>query len=159
MKKLLPAPVLLTGLLVAMFGITSAARAEPVSYIVQGATLDAARTQVSRVGAEPDRDLDIIHAVAAHLTESQLARLRADSSVRVYEDREIRTRGLLDGVTSVVNTVNTTLAQTALGLTFAVMNGLALCRLLPGYEPHDTRQVLDAFTLLAQLGLPTGETT
>src|SRR6267154_3764785 len=114
MKKLLAAPGLLTGLLVAMFGITSAARAEPASYIVQGATLDAARTQVGRVGAEPNRDLDIIHAVAAHLTESQLARLRADSSVRVYEDREIRTRGLLDGVTSLVNNVNTTLAQTPL---------------------------------------------
>src|SRR5690349_23058332 len=116
MKKLLPAPSLLTGLMIAMAGLmTAAAQAEPVSYIVQGATLDAARTHVSNVGAEPGRDLDIINAVAAQLTESQLARLRADSTVRVYEDRALSTRGtLLGGLQNLVNNVNTTLAQTPL---------------------------------------------
>ncbi len=54
MQKLIPAPRLLTALLIAMAGMTTAAaQSEPsASYIVQGATLDSARTHVSRVGAE-----------------------------------------------------------------------------------------------------------
>ena len=117
MQKLLPAPRLSAGLLVAMAGmIAAAAQAEPAaSYIVQGTTLDAARAQVHSVGATPERDLDLIHAVAAHLTDSQLARLRADSTVRVYEDRAVTTRGtLLGGLQNLVNDVNTTLAQSPL---------------------------------------------
>ena len=67
------------------------------TYIVQGASLDSARAHVVGVGAEPERDLDIIRAVAARLTEVQAARLRDDPAVRVYDDREVHTRGTLLG--------------------------------------------------------------
>jgi len=104
----------LSALLAATAVSVATAQADTATYIVQGATLDAARTLVRGVGAEPSQDLDIIHAVAAELTAGQLARLRADSSVRVYEDRVVRTRGLLDGLTDLVNDVNSTLAESSL---------------------------------------------
>jgi hypothetical protein len=66
---------------------------------------------VRGVGAEPERDLEIIDAVAVRLSPAQLARLRESSDVRVYDDRAVSTRGtLLGGLTDLVNDVNSTLA-------------------------------------------------
>jgi serine protease AprX len=104
----------LSALLATAVAGLATAQADTSTYIVQGASLDAARTLVRGVGAEPSRDLDIIHAVAAELTAGQLTRLRADSSVRVYEDREVRARGLFDGLKDLVNGLNSTLAETTL---------------------------------------------
>lgn len=104
----------LSALLAATAASLATAQADTSTYIVQGATVDTARTLVRGVGAEPSHDLDIIRAVAASLTPGQLARLRAHSSLRVYQDREVRTRGLLSGLQDLVNDLNTTLAQSPL---------------------------------------------
>src|SRR5262249_27659037 len=77
-----------------------------------GATLDAARASVRRVGAEPDRELEIIKAVSTHLTDDQLVRLRAQADVKVFDDRAVKTRGtLLGGLQNIINDVNSTLAN------------------------------------------------
>ncbi len=115
--NLLWTPRFLPGLLVALAwtAIATAQTEAAATYIVQGASLDSARTHVRRVGAEPDRDLDIIRAVAVRLTATQVARLRQNSDVRVFDDREIRTRGtLLGGVGDLLNGVNSTLARNPL---------------------------------------------
>src|SRR5688500_10167044 len=107
----------LTGLLTALAwtGLALAQAEAPVTYIVQSDTLDAARTHVRRVGAEPARDFEIIHAVEVQLTSAQAAKLRANTSVRVFDDRAVKTRGtLLGGLTDLVNDVNSTLAQSSL---------------------------------------------
>ena len=80
MNRLLRTSRFLPGLLAALAWTAHRATAQTeaeATYIVQSASLDSARTHVRRVGAEPERDLDIIHAVAVRLTAAQLARLRA----------------------------------------------------------------------------------
>ena len=117
MNTLLRTARVLPGLLAAFVftGFAAAQTETAATYIVQGNTLDSARSHVRRVGAEPERELDIIHAVAASLTPAQVARLRAEKSVRVYDDREVKTRGwLLKGLQDLINDLNTTLAQTTL---------------------------------------------
>jgi hypothetical protein len=82
------------------FGGLAAAQTDPAAestYIVQSDSLELARSHVRRVGAEPARDFDIIHAVEARLTEAQVAKLRANSNVRVFDDRSVRTRGTSPG--------------------------------------------------------------
>ena len=116
MNSLLRRSRVLLGLFAALACASSAIAQEETAgeatFIVQGASLEAARTEVRRVGAEPERELDIIHAVAVRLTPAQLARLRANSDIRVFDDRAVRTRGtLLGGLQDVVNNVNSTLAQ------------------------------------------------
>jgi hypothetical protein len=104
----------LLALLAALTAATARAQ-EQATYIVQAASLDLARAHVRRAGAEPERDLDIIRAVAVQLTPQQLAGLHADAGVRVFEDREVRARGtLLGGLTDVVNDLNSTLAESSL---------------------------------------------
>jgi AcrR family transcriptional regulator len=49
---------------------------------------------------------------------------------------------------------NPDLPRTAIGLLFALLDGLALSRLIPGYEPLPVRDVLDAFTALIRPALP-----
>ena len=76
MKSLLRPSRFLLGLFAALAASHAIAQGETsadVTYIVQGASLDAARTEVRRVGAQPERELDIIHAVAVRLTPEQLA--------------------------------------------------------------------------------------
>jgi hypothetical protein len=85
----------LTGL-VTVFAWTGVALAQvqaAATYIVQSETLEAARSHVRRIGAEPARDFEIIHAVEVQLTAEQAARLRANARVRVFDDRAITTRG------------------------------------------------------------------
>jgi hypothetical protein len=67
----------------------------PSLYIVQGTTLDAAASNVRRVGANVRQELDIIHAVSAYLTPAQSERLRT-AGLKVYADRTVTTRGLFD---------------------------------------------------------------
>jgi AcrR family transcriptional regulator len=49
------------------------------------------------------------------------------------------------------------LPQTALRLVFSLLDGLALIRLLPGYEPAPAQQVLATFKALITLAPPTDE--
>lgn len=49
------------------------------------------------------------------------------------------------------------LARTAVGLVFTLMDGLALCRLVPGYQPIDPAEVLGVFKLLIRPAMPTQE--
>src|ERR1700710_1234638 len=58
-------------------------------YIVQAASLGAARRAVIHAGAVPGRDLGIIHAVAAELTDTQRVRLEARGGARAYPDRTV----------------------------------------------------------------------
>ncbi|WP_116813623.1 S8 family serine peptidase [Steroidobacter cummioxidans] len=62
-------------------------------YIVQSKSADAASQRLRSAGVEAERELDVINAVAAYLTPEQLAALRADSNVRVFDDREVSPRG------------------------------------------------------------------
>src|SRR6185437_6250327 len=61
-------------------------------YIVQAPTSAAARARVLQVHGALERELPIIHAVAARLDSQQAARLRAIPAVRLFEDRTVRTR-------------------------------------------------------------------
>ena len=82
-------------------------------FIVQGSNLAAALHGVRSVGVEPQQRLEVIRAVSANLTPSQVARLRATPGLRVYQDRQLRTSGsLLGGVQSLLNKANSTLANT-----------------------------------------------
>src|SRR5687768_13830958 len=62
-------------------------------YIVQAKSSGAAATRLHKEGAEAHRELDVINAVTAYLTPAQLASLRSDSSVRVFDDRAVGLRG------------------------------------------------------------------
>jgi len=82
--------------LCATFG-TLAAPAAPASagaslYIVQAVSAAAARRSVQRVGAHVQRELGIIHAVSAPLSEAQVVRLTAVRGVRLYRDRTLSMR-------------------------------------------------------------------
>ena len=119
MNRLLRPSRFLAGLFaaLALSGLASAQASGDAlaTYIVQGESLDLARSHVRRVGAEPARDLDIIRAVEVRLTAVQVEKLRANSKVRVFDDSAVRTRGtLLGGLQNLVNDVNSTLAGTSL---------------------------------------------
>ena len=64
-------------------------------FIVQGSSVQAAMDGVRSVGVEPQRQLDLIRAVAANLTPAQAARLRAVQGLRVYQDRALKPSGSL----------------------------------------------------------------
>jgi AcrR family transcriptional regulator len=49
---------------------------------------------------------------------------------------------------------NPELPKIAIGLTYAVLDGLALSRLVPGYEPMPAADLLDVFKLLIASALP-----
>jgi serine protease AprX len=114
---------LITGLLLSMAALSLCAatltKERPAArYLVQAASVDAARERVALVGAEIERDLAIVHGVAAHLSPWQVERLRRMSGVNVFADRELRSRQLLSNLlgtttstlTSVVgNTTSTAL--------------------------------------------------
>src|SRR5882724_11100589 len=87
---------------------TGAAAHSPVSgtgarYIVQASTLKAADRDVARVGAKSEQHLAIINAVSAYLNPWQVRRLRETAGVHVFEDRSLKTDGLL-GLLSPVTT-------------------------------------------------------
>ena len=116
----------LASLLVGLLAISIAQAApapvpEYARYVVQAATLAEARQDVQQVGGTIERNLDVVHAVAAYLSTAQVASLRARADVRVFEDRAMRTEGLLSVLGSVTapaqnltNSVNATVATNPL---------------------------------------------
>ncbi|MGA9367613.1 MAG: hypothetical protein WBV35_09150, partial [Steroidobacteraceae bacterium] len=88
-----------------------AANAAARLYIVQAPTTVAARASVLRVHGEVVRDLSIIHAVTAQLDSQQVARLRATSGVRLFEDRKVAAHGLLSGLTQTLSSTTNSLNQ------------------------------------------------
>lgn len=78
----------MTGLLPVLS--TPALAAEPVSYIVQSVSTEAAAERVLTVGGEVRQSLDVINAVSADLTADQAAELRDRPGIRVYEDRTVQ---------------------------------------------------------------------
>ena len=58
-------------------------------YIVQADTTLAARREIERVGGTPGKELEMINAVAANLTTSQLVRLSAHGNARAYPKRSV----------------------------------------------------------------------
>ena len=96
MNRALKLSALLVAMTAALGSAPSAAAAtEATSYIVQGTTLAAARSELARVGAPAGQELGLIHAVSARLTADQVEQLRAATKIRVYEDRSVATRGTL----------------------------------------------------------------
>jgi serine protease AprX len=94
---------LITGLLLSMtalsLGATTLSKETPgPRYLVQAASVDMARRRVALVGAEVERDLAIVHGVAAHLHPWQVERLRRMSGVNIFADRELRSRQLLSNL-------------------------------------------------------------
>src|SRR6202795_1664812 len=89
---------------------TDAAAHMPVTgagerYIVQAPTLNAANRDVARVGAKSEQNLAIINAVSAYLNPWQVARLRKTAGVHVFEDRSLKTDGLLGLLSPVTSPV------------------------------------------------------
>src|SRR5687768_7498319 len=84
---------LLLGVSVTGIGPAIAQATDGELYIVQAQTSEVAARRVQKEGGEAQRELDVINAVAAYLTPAQVASLRSDSSVRVFEDRAVGLRG------------------------------------------------------------------
>lgn len=110
-----PSIALLLSALVATTAVaapdSSVANAEATSslYIVQAKSVDAASRRVRSAGIEAERELAVINAVTAYLTPAQLASLRGDASVRVYEDRSLESKSLFGALRAVTNSVYATL--------------------------------------------------
>src|SRR5690348_11485798 len=84
-------------------------------YIVQAQTSAAARATVLGVHGTLERELPIIHAVAARLDAQQVARLRSMSTVHLFADRSVRARAttsLLSGLTHTLSGTTNSLEQT-----------------------------------------------
>ncbi len=82
-------------------------------YVIQAATLSASEQSLERVDAKLDRKFEIIHAVSAYLTASQVDRLRNTVGVHVFRDRMLSSRSLGSLLGSVVNSVNSTVGAVA----------------------------------------------
>ena len=61
------------------------------AHIVQGQDLAAARAAVIAAGGDITHELGIIRAVGAELSATEVESLRAENSVRIYEDRRVET--------------------------------------------------------------------
>src|ERR1700720_3159061 len=81
------------------------ATAAPALWIVEAASVAAARRSVAGVGARVEQELDIIHGVSAYLNPWQIEHLRTRTGVHLFQDRALTTRACLLG--SVVSTTNT----------------------------------------------------
>ena len=98
----------------------SAASAAPAPWIVQAASVAAARRQVAGVGARVEQELDIIHGVSAYLNPWQIEHLRTRTGVRLFQDRAVSTRACLLGslvstTNTLVSSVNNTVASSPVG--------------------------------------------
>ena len=93
---------------------SSAASRFPTStllYLVQAPTLRASEQSLDLVNAKVDRKFAIIHAVSAYLSAEQAERLRNSADVRVFRDRTLSSRSLLDSLLNpVVSTVGSVAA-------------------------------------------------
>src|SRR5579872_4394153 len=100
-------------LALALGAVAPAVNAAARLYIVQAPTSAAARERVLQVHGTLERELPIIHAVAARLDSQQAARLRAIPAVHLFEDRTVRARGsLLGGLTQTLSQTTNSLSQT-----------------------------------------------
>jgi len=100
-------------LALALGAVAPAVNAAARLYIVQAPTSAAARARVLQVHGALERELPIIHAVAARLDPQQAARLRAIPAVHLFEDRTVRARGsLLGGLTQTLSKTTNSLDQT-----------------------------------------------
>src|ERR1700732_4817858 len=61
--------------------------AAPALWIVEAASVAAARRDVAGVGARVEQELDIIHGVSAYLNPWQIEHLRTHAGVRLFQDR------------------------------------------------------------------------
>ncbi len=75
-------------------------------FIVQSKSANAAAQRLRSAGVATERELDVINAVAAYLTPEQKASLDADSSVRVFEDRQLAPRGLFSSLGGVLGSTS-----------------------------------------------------
>ncbi len=130
-------------------GLSAAAAAPaPPLYIVQAASEHTARHDVQLVGARTERELPIIHAVAARLHRSQAARLRALGGVRLYADRELSLRGSLLGglLDSVASTANSVTSAVNSAVATSPVGALTSCVAAPVVSAVTTNPVVDAVT-------------
>src|ERR1700731_2392493 len=88
----------------------TAPTAAPALWIVEAASVAAARRDVAGVGARVEQELDIIHGVSAYLNPWQIERLPTRAGVHLFEDRAVTTRACL--LSSVVSTTNTLVSST-----------------------------------------------
>jgi hypothetical protein len=135
-----------TGLAAASaFGATPARQS---LYIVQGTSTELARHRVQLVGAHSERELDIIRAVATHLSHRQVEHLRAYHDVRLYADRAVGVRGsLLGSLTgAVVSTVNSTTSSLNTSIASSPVGALATGVAAPVVSTVVTNPVVSAVT-------------
>src|SRR6185437_14430943 len=96
----------------ALVALAPRANASTRVYIVQAPSAAVARASVLRVHGRLQRELPIIHAVAARLDALQAARLRGLPGVRVFADRAVDTRGTTSLLSSLTTTITTTTSST-----------------------------------------------
>ena len=68
-----------------------AENAEKMRYIVRAESAAAARENVTKVGGAIAQEFDLLDSVSAELTESQVAQLRSNKTLKLYEDRALIT--------------------------------------------------------------------
>jgi AcrR family transcriptional regulator len=84
-------------------------------------------------------------------TDAELARAIADVDQQFVDTSQ----GIFRELFAEESADNPDLPTVAIGLTYAVLDGLALSRLVPGYEPVPAADLLGVFKLLISTALPT----
>lgn len=131
MSRSIAAPGVICLMAVLALGCMSSVPGSEVTstWIVQAKDTATARARVAAVHAEAGRDLPIIRATTARLTPRQLARLRADSAVRLHADRSVHSAGLLSWLDrklkDALNSINGTVADSIVGSTTATTTRVA----------------------------------
>ena len=74
--------------------VTVGFAADSTTYIVQGDSADTAAAVVRSVCGEVTRELRIIRAVGAALTDEQADTIRSRSDVKIFEDRSLTSSAL-----------------------------------------------------------------
>jgi len=103
----------------------SAATEVPMLFIVQAPSAAAAEKSVELVKARVEQQFEIIHAVSAYLTHTQVEQLQRSADVRIFADRPVSTRsttgltsltsGLFSTVNQVTSSVNNTVTSSFVG--------------------------------------------
>jgi serine protease AprX len=102
-------------------------------FIIESRTSEQARRNVERVGAQIERRLEIIHAVVAHLSPAQRARLASVEGIRIYENRLIKNSASVQNPSpSSISTV------AAASLAAALTDGNAISTPLADYQTDYT---------------------
>jgi serine protease AprX len=140
---------------------SAAPSAQASSYIVQAASVDAARAAVNAAGGTVTHELGIIDAVSAELTTQQIQALKTISGVQAFADVPVKTMGGIDANHIPLIGVDSLHAQGINGtsVTVAVLdsgtwNSIALVK-----NPAGTSRLLaewDAITS-SSISIPTSE--